>query len=455
MTSPSTNASWLADAVPRRSPSTPEPAAALQRWQLSRAWSVAERLAAENPFYRDLLGPLPTDRTEAAFRRLPTTSKEAVVADCTDHPPYGRRTTADRTAIRQVVETSGTSGRGREVYALSADDEAAVYEAAAIGFWWAGVRPGTTVLLTLPVAMSAAGLWYLGGLRLIGANVLSVGSFDTERKVALLRRYGAETVVGTPSYVQRLAFALEAHGTDPASLGVRSLVVAGESYGAGWAKEVEARWGTTLYEQYGCTERIMAWSCPGGVLAYGDLGVLHFPPELSYVEVVDPSTGELPPPGHHGELIGTPLRASASPLLRFATRDRVELVPAGECGCGRPLPGIRAGGVQRYDDMLKIKGVNTWPAQFDAAVFAIEGVADYRGVVGLQPDGNEYVEVTVECRPEVSEVLRPRVAESIRRIAGVGARVVTVDPGDLARSVPEGFVKVPRWRDLRREAFAT
>ena len=452
MTSPSTDAP---DALRHHLAGAPADAASLRRWQLARAWSTAERLAGENPFYRQLLGPLPAERTEAAFRALPTTTKEAVVADCTAHPPYGIRMTADRSAICQVVETSGTSGRGREVYALDAEDVQSVYAAEAIGFWWAGVRPGTTVMLTLPVAMSAAGLWYLGGLRLIGANVLSVGSYDTERKVELLRRYGAEVVVGTPSYIQRLAIALEEAGTDPASVGVRSVVVAGECYGAGWASGVQARWGATLYEQYGCTERVMAWTCPGGVLADGELGVLHFPPELAYVEVVDPATGEPPPPGHTGELIGTPLQAAASPLLRFATRDRAEFVPAGGCRCGRPLPGIRAGGVQRYDDMMKIKGINTWPAHFDSAVFAIDGVADYRGVVGLQPDGTEYVEVTIECAPEAAAVLSQRVADSIRRVAGIGVRVVPVAPGDIARSVPEGFVKVARWRDLRRAASPT
>ncbi|MCU1497651.1 MAG: hypothetical protein JWM47_1604 [Acidimicrobiales bacterium] len=442
-------ATWLDTPVPRRDPDVPVTAEGLRAWQLDQAWTVAADLAAGNPFYGPRLGDLPTERSEAAFRTLPTSTKAEIVDDCVAHPPYGRRTTCPPEDIRHIVETSGTSGLGREIYALDEDDERAIYEGEAVGFWWAGVRPGSRVLLTLPVGMSAAGLWYLGGLRLIGANVMSVGAYDTERKVAVLRRYGADVVVGTPSYVQKLAAACEAQGVDPASLGVRSLVVAGESYGVQWARDIQARWGATLYEQYGCTERVVAWTCPGGVVTDDGLGVLHFPPELSFVEIVDPATGEPPPSGGTGEIITTPLWAGASPLLRFATRDRAEVVAAGDCRCGRPLPGIRAGGVHRYDDMMKIKGVNVWPAHFDTAVFQVEGVAEYRGIVGRRADGAEYVEVTIECPPASAASLGPRVGASIRRVAGIGAQVTTVDPGEITGSVPEGFVKVARWRDLR------
>lgn len=448
MSSLAPDVAWLADDVPRRR-AGPAEAGTLRGWQLDRAWAVAERLARDNPFYAPRLGALPVDRTEATFRTLPITTKSEVVDDCVSHPPYGRRTTCAPEQIRQVVETSGTSGRGREVYALDERDERAIYDAEAIGFWWAGVRPGARVLLTLPVGMSAAGLWYLGGLRMIGANVMSVGAYDTDRKVAVLRRYGAEVVVGTPSYVQKLAAACEEQGVDPTSLGVRSLLVAGESYSLEWAREIQRRWGATLYEQYGCTERVVAWTCPGGVVAGDSLGVLHFPPELAFVELVDPGSGEPPDSGDAGEILTTPLWASASPLLRFATRDRAEYVAPGECRCGRPLPGIRAGAVHRYDDMLKIKGVNVWPAHFDSAVFEVAGVSEYRGVVGRRADGAEYVEVTIECPADVADELRPKVGRSIRRVAGIGAEVLAVAPGEISRSVPEGFVKVVRWRDLR------
>ena len=416
---------------------------ALRSRQLRRAWEVAESVTASNPFYAARIR-LPARRTEAAFRSLPVTTKQEVVEDCLAHPPGGRRTVVAKEDVRHVVETSGTSGIGREVYALDAQDELAVFRGAAVGFWWAGVRAGTTVLLTLPVGMSAAGLWYYGGLRLLGANVLAVGAYPTERKVAALARYRPEVVVGTPSYIDRLATICGDEGLNPADAGVSSLVVAGEPYSADWAAETQRRWNAVLYEQYGSTQRVMAWSCPGGVVRDGRLATLHVPPELCYWEVIDPETGEPVADGECGELISTPLQASASPLLRFATRDRVWLVEPGGCDCGRPLAGVRAGSVERYDDMMKIRGVNVWPAAFDAAVFGVPGVRDYRGRVSRGADG-ERVELRVECEPGMGDALLDAVRDAVRRRTGLSVDVTRVAAGSLSREVPEGFVKVRRW----------
>lgn len=428
----------------------------MRRWQLARAWAIAEKLARSNPYYRTRLR-LPDERTEASFRNLPMTSKDDVVADCSAHPPYGSRSTCPQERIRLLVETSGTTGKGKEVYVLDDHDAQAVFRSVALGFWWAGARPGTRVMLTLPVGVTAAGQWYVGGLQLLGAHVLNGGVYRTGQKVELMSRYRPEMVVGTPTYLQRLAVACEEAGVDPGSLGVRSLLVAGESYTPTWAHEIQRRWGNaTLYEQYGCTERVMAWTCPEGIVDGDHLGVLHFPPELSYWEVLDRGTGEPVGYGEWGELISTPLDAAASPLLRFSTRDRVQLLGPESCRCGRQLPGIRGGAVQRYDDLLKIRGVNVWPAALDQAVFSVPGVADYRGRVAVDDSGREVLEVKIECSHQADEV-SATVADRIRESVGLSADVQAVGPGVISQSVPEGFVKVSRWKDDRmsaREAVA-
>lgn len=154
--------------------------------------------------------------------------------------------------------------------------------------------------------------------------------------------------------------------------------------------------------------------------------------------------------GEVGELIVTPLTAKASPLLRYQTRDRVQWIAPGSCSCERPLAGIRAGGVQRYDDMIKIKGTNVWPAQFDTAIFSVPGVSNYRGTVELE-NGRESIRVRVECRHEQSESVIMAVEASVREFIGLKIEVQTIELGQISHEIPEGFVKVPRWIDNRRQ----
>jgi len=426
------------------SSSTPRDADKLTSWQLDQAWSLVETVDRDNPFYRDRLEP-PHDRDPKAFCSLWVTTKQDVVEDCEGHPPYGSRTVAQPADIRMVVHTSGTSGRGMAVYALDADDLAAIIRTEAVGFLWAGIGEGTRVLFTLPIGMTAAGLWYSSALRSIGANVFSVGPYPTERKVELLRQFQPEVVVGTPTYVQRLAVACDDAGLPPESSSVETLIVAGQAFSLPWARAIETRWGATLYEQYGCTERAIAWTCPGGVVKGDSLGVLHFPPEAGYYEVIDPESGEPVGHGETGELIITPFGADVSPLVRYATGDRVSWMAPGSCPCERPLAGIAAGAVERYDDMMKIRGVNVWPASFDEAVFAVEAVNDYRGTVWVDKDGSERVEIRAEGGGD-PDSLAEALSVSIHRVTGLRVEVRMEPPGTLAREVPEGFVKIKRFQ---------
>ena len=63
--------------------------------------------------------------------------------------------------------------------------------------------------------------------------------------------------------------------------------------------------------------------------------------------------------GTKGELVLTHLQHRAAPVLRFRTRDHVE-VWTSPCKCGRTAPRIRC--IGRTDDMLIVRGVNVFPS---------------------------------------------------------------------------------------------
>src|SRR5260370_37740989 len=63
--------------------------------------------------------------------------------------------------------------------------------------------------------------------------------------------------------------------------------------------------------------------------------------------------------GVTGELVYTSLERECVPLLRFRTRDRVEITGT-SCACGRTSLKLRC--VGRTDDMLIVLGVNVFPS---------------------------------------------------------------------------------------------
>lgn len=426
------------------SPALADPAA-LEAHQLAEMNRVLER-ARETAFYAERLRDAPA-RLESLdqLRELPTTTKADVLADGARHPPFGSRIRVAPSAIRHVVTTSGTSGAGQEVYPLDAEDEERVHRMAARGFAWAGVDADSVVLDTLPLTTAAAGQWYYHGLRLLEATVLAVGAYSTERKLDLLAALRADTLVGTPSYLWRLALAAAARGLEPERLGVRRLVVAGESWSEPWLARLEERWGAPVFEQYGSTQRAMAWSCPHGALPGGRRGVLHALSDHGVYEVLDPESGE-PVTDGAGELVVTPFVSGASPLLRFATGDRVVVTSA--CPCGRPGPFLVAGRAERYDFMVKVRGVNVWPEALDRAVFGVEAVGDYVAEVAHDDGGREVLSVSLELRDDGPDAER-EVAEAIQRLTGLRAAVRRVPAGAITAEFPDRFAKRRRLYDRR------
>jgi phenylacetate-CoA ligase len=429
--------------------------ARMEEWQLEQLRELVER-ASTVPFYARRFRQAGVDastlRSMSHLRAFPPTYKEDFVRDNLDRPPYGTRISVPQSEIAHVTETSGTTGTGREIHPLSRGDEEAITAAEAEGFSIAGIRPGDRVMNTIPVGLSSAGIWYYLGLRRVRANVFSLGPLSGKDKLDRIVLYGCDWLIGTPSYLKRLETLTRTSGVDPRDLGVRNMLVAGEPYPVAWAQELERAFGARLFEQYGCTQRVTAWSCERGAITDGEHGVLHQLPHRAVYEVVDPETWEPVAPGEVGQLVVTPLFGEASAIIRFVTRDRVRLLPEGSCKCGRSFPGFEAGTISRYDNMLKVRGVNFWPDAVDAAVLAHPAVGEYTGVVRIDKgSGQEVLEVSLEPREGMQlgdDVVR-EISTRIQSVIGLSPTVRVHTGAPLLDSLPEGFVKRNRWQDLR------
>ena len=160
-----------------------------------------------------------------------------------------------------------------------------------------------------------------------------------------------------------------------------------------------------------------------------------------HAELIDPGTGEALAleDGAAGELVLTHLQHRAAPLLRFRTRDHVE-VRASPCRCGRTGPRVRC--IGRTDDMLIVRGVNVFPSAVREVVSA------------FVPDVSGHI------------LVRPRVARREAGAAAAGVRRARADGADddplLAQAIRERIravlvvqteVELVPWGSLQRSEY--
>jgi phenylacetate-CoA ligase len=155
-------------------------------------------------------------------------------------------------------------------------------------------------------------------------------------------------------------------------------------------------------------------------------------------ELIDPGSGEAVEleDGAAGELVLTHLRHQAAPLLRFRTRDHVQ-VRTSPCPCGRTGPRVRC--VGRTDDMLIVRGVNVFPS---AVREVVSGFApDVSGHVLVRPQSpgvkqEPPLPVSVELARDATDdpLLAQAIRERIRAVLVVQTQVELVPWGSLQRS---------------------
>ncbi len=288
---------------------------------------------------------------------LPLTEKAELHAGVSEDNPFGVHLCAKQADLARIYSTSGTTGTPSYI-PLTAEDLDNWVTGSARSYGASGVEPGQTIVSTYnagPIAAGAA----LGALERIGLVHVPLGTGNTERLVQAIEHLRPQAAVLTPSYAAYAAERAAERGVDLRDSSVERVLVAGEPGGGepAFRARLEAAWGARVTEAMGVGDiGISLWGeCEAqDGMHLGARGFVH-------AELIDPGT-DAPveiTDGAAGELVLTHLRHRAAPLLRFRTRDHVE-VRMQPCPCGRTGPRIRC--VGRTDDMLIVRGVNVFPS---------------------------------------------------------------------------------------------
>ena len=379
-------------------------------------------------FYREKLGPSPSDRLED-IAELALTEKDELRATVTAENPFGAHLCADPSELVRIYSTSGTTGAPSYIPLTSSDVENWV-TGSSRSYAASGVEPGQRIVSTYNAGPFVAGA-ALAAFERIGLVHIPIGTGNTERLIWTIETLEPDAVVLTPSYAAHLA---ESHDLRESS--VRRVLVAGEPGGGepAFRAKLEEGWGAKVTEAMGVGDigpSLFGECEQQDGMHLGAHGFVH-------MELIDPETGEARElaDGAEGELVLTHLQHRAAPLIRFRTRDHV-VAWTSPCACGRT--GLRIRCVGRTDDMLIVRGVNVFPSAIREVVNEFAPRVSGHILVRPQSAGVKQdppLPVTVELAhgTNASDDLAEAIGDRVREVLVVRARIDLVPWSTLQRS---------------------
>jgi len=390
-------------------------------------------------FYREKLAAAGFSSAGAAgglpeIARLPLTEKDEIRATRTAENPIGAHLCVAPSEIVRIYSTSGTTGTPSYV-PLTAGDLDNWVTGSARSYAASGIAAGQRIVTTYNAGPFVAGA-ALAAFDRIGLCHVPVGTGNTERLMQTLELLRPEAAVLTPSYAAHLVEWAAERDVDLRGSSVERVLVAGEPGGGepAFRARLEEGWGARVTEAMGIGDiGVSLWGeCEEqDGMHLGARGFVH-------AELIEPETGaalELED-GAAGELVLTHLRHRAAPLLRFRTRDHVE-VRTSPCKCGRTGPRLRC--IGRTDDMLIVRGVNVFPSAVREVVSAFAPKVSGHILVRPQAPGVKQeppLPVSVELAPgsTADDALAEAIRERLRNVLVVQTRVDLVPWGSLRRS---------------------
>jgi len=388
------------------------------------------RLFQRSEFYKSKLRAAGFDSPKAVggierIAELPFTEKDELRQSQAAHAPLGAHAGVEITQVARIYSTSGTSGTPLYIPLTQNDVE----DWRAIGratYSRNGLKAGERVVTTYGAGPFVAGA-SLAAFEAIGCTHIPVGAGNTEKLLAALKQLAPQALACTPSYAMYIGEKLAGSSTS-----LERIIVGGEPGGGeeSFRRKLEAAFGARIYEIMGIGDIAASlWGeCPAQAgMHFSGEGIIH-------VELIDPETNksvELKDQAK-GELVYTHLRREAAPLLRFRSRDHVQ-VWVSKCSCKRTSLRVRC--IGRTDDMLIVRGVNVFPAavrevvaRFQPRVTGAIQIRPKRRGVKQEPPLPVFVEGNDD------PALKESISREIRNALTFTPEIRLVPPQSLPRS---------------------
>ena len=362
-------------------------------------------------------------QTQADFEALPFSEK----ADLRDAYPLGLAAVPESEIVR-IHSSSGTTGTPVIIPYTQQDviDWAVQF---ARCYEMAGITKDDRIQITPGYGLWTAGIGFQLGAECLGAMAVPMGPGNTDKQIRFMKDMQSTVLCATSSYALLLAEEIAKRGVRD-ELNLKRAVIGSERWGHKMRQRIANELGVKIYDIYGLTEVYG----PGiGVSCDYECG-MHVWDDYCYFEIVDPKTGKVLPDGEIGELVITTLRKEGAPLVRYRTHDLSRIIP-GECECGSPFPRIDTL-IGRTDDMVKVKGVNIFPAQIEEIIKFTDGASSEYQVMIDHLEGKDIMTVFFETDAEgdAREQIERNMESIFKGKLGMTPNAKAVAIGELPRS---------------------
>ena len=384
-----------------------------------------------SPFYRRKFkeaGINPWDiRGLEDLTKLPFTKKQ----DLRDNYPFGMFAVPTSQIVR-FHASSGTTGKPTVVGYTSNDINVWV-ESLCRSLIACGVSRNDIMQIAYGYGLFTGGLGFHYAAERLGATVIPISAGNTQRQIELMKDLHTTVLACTPSYMLYLAEFASNNGVDLRETKLRMGIFGAEPWSEETRKRIEEKTGIDAFDVYGTSELSgpLFTECVerNGLHVWAD----HF-----LIEIVD-ENGEPVGEGERGELVVTTLTKEAMPLIRWKTGD-ITIMEEEKCNCGRTHPRIMRI-LGRADDMLIVRGVNVFPSQIEHVLMQIPEVGEhYMIILDRAESGLDEMTIQVELAEKafsdkVSDILKleEKIAEKLKSVLNVWAKVEVVNPGTLQR----------------------
>ncbi len=356
------------------------------------------------------------------FEKLPFSEKN----DLRDAYPLGLMTAPEEEIVR-IHSSSGTTGLPVIIpyTAKDVDDWGEMFKRC---YEVAGITNKDRIHITPGYGLWTAGIGFQNGCEKLGAMAIPMGPGNTNKQIQMMQDMKSTVLCSTSSYALLLAEEIEKRGIQDKIM-LKKGVIGSERWGKAMRERIQNILGIELYDIYGLTEIYG----PGIGINCSESEYMHYWDDYIYLEIIDPVTLKPLPDGEWGEIVITTLVKEGAPLIRYRTHDLSRIIPE-KCTCGRCWPRIDV--IKgRTDDMMKIKGVNVFPAQIEEVLRYFPEVSSEYQIRISHLEGKDTMRIYVETTGDVDfQNLASRIAQKVKSVIGFTPLVKVVEIGVLPRS---------------------